>query len=325
MVSMKKYLLVGGNGVIGHFVARRLVREGHRPVIMSRGGDTTLIGDIQDQCDNVRADMTDRKAVDDVLRNNGITHIVHLGAALPSITEIDPAAATRQNIEGTVNVLEAAKNHGVQRVVMASTKAVYGQVSGQYGAPSYVPVPETVSNPVTVYGITKWTCELLGRWYRQTHGIGFIALRFGATIGPGKIARHGGSYSRYSVVIENAMAGEPVRIESGADEVCDILYNDEAARGVICALHAPHPQHDVYNIATGTGFTMRQYAAAVKCVFPDADISFGTKPSTGAVNFVLDGTRARDDLGFVADPDVNQIVKDYVATMRSLKLVPDVA
>ena len=319
---MNKYLIVGGNGVIGHFVARRLVRAGHRPVIMSRGGDTTLINDIRPRCDNLRGDITDRKSVDDIVGSNGITHIVHLGAALPSLTEVDPAAATRLNIEGTANILEAAKNHGVKRVVMASSKAVYGNVSGEYAAPAYRPVPETASNPVTVYGITKWTCELLGQWYQQTHGIEFIALRFGATIGPGKIARHGGSYSRYSVVVENAMAGKPVNIKSGADEVCDILYNDEAARGLICALDAPKPKHSVYNIATGTGFTMRQYADAVKRLYPGADISIGRAPSQG-VNFVLDGSRAQGDLDFTADSDVDHIVRDYVATMRLLGLEPD--
>ena len=70
---MHKYLVVGGNGVIGHFVARRLVKEGHRPVIMSRGGDTTLISDILNQCDNVRGDMTDAKSVDDIVRTHRIS------------------------------------------------------------------------------------------------------------------------------------------------------------------------------------------------------------------------------------------------------------
>jgi UDP-glucose 4-epimerase len=322
-MKMNKYLLIGGNGVIGHFVARRLVGEGHRPIVMSRGGDTTLISDILDQCVNVRADMTDRAALDNIVGSNGVTHIVHLGAALPSVTEVDPIAATRLNIEGTVNVLEAAKTHGVKRVVMASTKAVYGRVSGQHAAPTYLPVPETAADPVTVYGITKRTCELLGRWYQKTHGIEFIALRFAATIGPGKIARHGGSYSRYSVVVENAMAGKPVDIPSGADEVCDLLYNDEAARGVICALHASQPLHDIYNIATGTGFTMRQYAEAVRRLYPDADISIGNKPSTNA-NFVHDVSRARTDLGFVSDANVDHIVRDYIATMRLLGLTPDI-
>jgi nucleoside-diphosphate-sugar epimerase len=120
------------------------------------------------------------------------------------------------------------------------------------------------------------------------------------------------------------MSGIPVRISSGADAVCDGLYNDEAARGVICALQAVKPTHHIYNIATGTGFTLRDYAAAVQRMCRGAEISIDSdaRPSN-AVNFVLDASRARDDLGFVADADVDRIVRAYAATMRLLGLVPD--
>jgi UDP-glucose 4-epimerase len=164
--QMDNYLIIGGNGVIGHFVARRLVKAGHRPVIMSRGGDPALINDILDRCVNLRGDMTDSKTVDDIVRAHGISHIVHLGAALPSVAETNPAAAIRLNAEGTANVLEAAKNNGVKRVVMASTKAVYGPATGQFDAPTYVPVPESkLPEPATMYGISKLASEMLGQWY----------------------------------------------------------------------------------------------------------------------------------------------------------------
>lgn len=324
---MGKYLVIGGNGVIGHFVSRRLVGQGHRPVIMSRSGSTDLIADILDQCDNVRIDMADRNAVNDLVREHQISHIVHLGAALPSVAETDPAAAVRLNVEGTVNVLEAARNNNVKRVVMASTKAVYGPPTGQYGAPDYQPVPETkVPEPLTVYGITKLSSEQLGQWYREQHGIEFIALRFGATIGPGKIARHGGALSRYSVIVENAMAGKTVRIDSGADAVCDGLFNDEVARGILCALQAPNPRHVVYNISTGTGFTLREFAAAVQRLYPSTEVVVApdSSRSTNTVNFVLDARRARDDLGFIAESGIDRIVEAYVLTMRQLGLKPDV-
>ncbi len=325
---MSKYLLIGGNGVIGHFVARRLVGQGHRPIVLSRGGDTTLIADIVNQCELVRADMTDAAAMDNVVRQHDVTHILHLGAALPSVTEVDPMAAIRLNMEGTANVLEAARNNGVRRVVMASTKAVYGEVAGEYRAPTLRPVPESRANPATMYGITKYGSEMLGQWYARAHGIEFIALRFGATIGPGKIARHGGSYSRYSVVLEHAMGGKPVVIRNGADAVCDVIFNDEAARGIVAALQVDKPRHGVYNIATGTGFTLRDYAAAVKRRFPSADITVDDpKPGSGSGSgdFILDPTLAREDLGFSADANVDNIVAGYVAAMVRLGLTPDLS
>lgn len=326
MAAQARTLVVGGNGVIGHFVARRLVQQGQRPVLLSRKADPTLIGDILQHCDNLRGDMTDRAGVEEVLARHAITHIVHLGAALPSVTEVDPVAAVRLNIEGAACVLEAARRHSVRRVVLASTKAVVGPVTGDHGPPTLAPVPETMANPTTMYGITKLGAEQLGRWYSATHGMEVASLRFAATIGPGKIARHGGSYSRYSVILEHAMAGKPVLIDAGADAVCDALYNDEAARGVLAALQAPTLKHAVYNIATGTGFTLRDYAAAVKRRFAQADIRFApVQKAGGAMNFILDPARARDDLGFVADADVDRIVSAYVATMGLLGLEPDTA
>ena len=323
---MAQYLLIGGNGIIGHFVARRLVAQGARPVIFSRGGDTTLVRDIADQCDHVRGDMTNRAAIDAALQKYRITHVVHLGAALPALTEKDPAAAVRLNIEGTAHVLQAAVDNGVARVVLASSKAVYGRMQGAYAAPTYAPVPETLHpEPDTVYGISKGACEQLADWYRRQHGLDCVALRFAATIGPGKIARHGGSFSRHSVIVENAMAGHPVRVDGDVDAVCDGLFNDEGARGIVCALQAPKVRHLIYNIATGSGFSLRQFAAAVQRRFPDAVFTFEVLPGAGgASNFVLDPARAREDFGFVADADLDRIVQAYVATMDVLGLAPDV-
>ncbi|MES2977820.1 MAG: NAD(P)-dependent oxidoreductase [Pseudomonadota bacterium] len=321
---MNKYLLIGGNGVIGHFLARQLVRAGHRPVIMSRRGDTALLADIEQQCDHVRGDMADAQSVNDLVREHQITHIAHLGAVLPSVSEVEPAVGIRLNVEGTAHVLDAAKRNGVKRVVMASSKAAYGPARGEHAAPRYLPVAETMlPEPNTVYGITKYASEMLGNWYARTHGIEFAALRFGATIGPGKIERHGGTFSRYSVIIEHGMAGIPVEISKDADALCDALYNDDAARGILLALSAPRLSHTVYNIASGTGFSLRDLANAVQRRYPQAVFSItpdapGTQPGGG--NVILDASRARADLGFEANPDVDHIVEAYVQTMQLLGL-----
>ena len=319
-----KYLLIGGNGVIGHFLARQLVQAGNRPVIMSRRGDTALLADISQQCVHVHGDISEAQSVNDIVRDHGITHIAHLGAVLPSVSEVDPAIAVRLNVEGTANVLEAAKRNGVKRVVMASSKAAYGPARGEHAAPSYLPVPETLQpEPNTVYGITKYSSEMLGDWYAITHGIEFAALRFGATIGPGKIERHGGTFSRYSVIIEHGIAGIPVEITKDADALCDALYNGDVARGIMLTLSAPKLGYSLYNIATGTGFSLRQLAMAVQRRFPQARFSItpdapGAKPGGG--NVILDASRAHVDLGFEANPDVDHIVEAYVETMQLLGL-----
>jgi UDP-glucose 4-epimerase len=320
---MSRYLVIGGNGVIGHFVTRRLVMDGYRPVVMSRSGDTTLIKDVLDKCELATGDAADPGFVDETVRKYSISHIAHLGATLTSVTENTPPLGIHINVGSTANVLDAARNNGVKRVIAASSKAAYAPIAGDFSHPDYRPLPESsVSQPTTVYGITKLAGELLGRWYKNNHGLEFAALRFGSTIGPGKITRHGGAHSRYSVILENAMAGNPVEFTKGGDAICDAIFNGEVARGIVAALQAPELKHTVYNIATGTGFSLKDYAAAVQRRFPDAEISIGPGYNTGSMNCILDVSRAKEDFAFVADSDIDRIVDGYLCAMQLLDLKP---
>lgn len=235
-----KILVIGGNGVVGHFVTRQLVGQGERPFVLSRSGDTALIADVKDRVETVKGDITDGPGLTAIVKQLGITHVIHLGTILPAEIDSNPAKGTRVNVEGAANVLEAAHVNGVKRVIMASSKAVYGAATGPYGPPGYKGMTEDLRPvPYNVYGITKLAAEQLASWYRKHRGLEVTSLRFGATIGPGKISRHGGNFSRYSVMIEAPMAGKPVRIESGGDGVCDALYNDDVARGIVLALQSP--------------------------------------------------------------------------------------
>ena len=323
---MSRYLVIGGNGVIGHFVTRQLVGQGHRPVVMSRRADPVLICDIVDRCDLVAGDITDAAGVEKLVGAYDITHIVHMGALLPSAAERDPALGVRINIEGAANILAAAVKHKVARVILASSKGAYGPPQGRHRHPEYLPVPEdTRARPFSVYGIAKIASEQLGTWYMKNHGLQVASLRFATTVGPGKISRHGGHYSQLSVILESAMAGKPFSIESGGDSISDTIFNDDAARGILAALQAPSLKHDLYNIGTGSGISTRDYADACKRLFPGADISIGGGLDvSGSQTFVMDVARAKEDFGFVADPSPDHIVRGYVETMKLLGLKPEV-
>lgn len=323
---MSKYLVIGGNGVIGHFLTRQIVALGQRPVVMSRSGDTELIRDIAAQCDVVRGDITDAAGMDVLLRDHGITAIAHLGASLPAAADKDPAMGMRVNSEGTAIVLAAAVKIGIKRVILASSKNVYGPARGPHTNPEYAPIPEDYRpDPQSIYGIGKLASEFLGRWYARNHGIEFAALRFGATVGPGKISRHGSHYSRYNVILESAMAGKPLAVPAGGDALCDTIFNDDAARAILALLQAPALKHDLYNIATGTGISLKDFAAAAKRAFPGADLTIGSGFGiTGSQSFILDARRMREEFGFIADPSPDRLVARYAETMQLLGLKPAV-
>jgi UDP-glucose 4-epimerase len=323
---MNRYLVIGGNGIIGHYLTRQLVEQGQRPLVMSRSADPSLVKDVLDRCELIAGDVTDAAMMDHVIAQHGITHIAHLGALLPIQADADPALGMRINVEGTANILTAAVKHKVKRVIIASSKGAYGSPRGRHGHPEYLPMTEdTRPYPHTVYGISKVASDELTAWYRRTHGIEAASVRFSSTVGPGKISRHGGHYSRYGGMIENSLAGKPVRIDAGGDARSDTIYNGDIARGMIAALHAPTLRHDLYNISTGSGISLREFADAVRRVIPGADIEVGGGTEIrGSQSVILDATRAREDFGFTADPSPEHIVRGYVDTMKLLGLKPAV-
>src|SRR5215467_6398776 len=137
-----KVLITGGMGVMGAETSRRFVQEGHRPVIFARHRDEWLIRDILDEVDIELGDVLDMPRLLDVIKRHRITHIVHAAGFVGAVSAANPALSIQVNVMGTVNVLEAARAFDVKRVVYTSSKGVYGPALGEYGAPTYKPVPE---------------------------------------------------------------------------------------------------------------------------------------------------------------------------------------
>ena len=326
---MQKYLIIGGTGVMGHYLTRLLVQQGHRPVVLTVSGNTALVADLLDEIDLVRGDVTDPQGLNQVVAQHGITHLAHLGALLDTEADQNPLKAVRVGVEGMVNVMEAARLHKVQRVVYTSSKGIYGRIRGEYWHPAYKPVAEdypTVADALNMYGIVKLAGEHLGLWYQRQYGIEFIALRFASTVGPGKLRRHG-LFVHHSRMIENAMADRPTHLPQGADALHDPIYNADCARGILRALAVPKPSESVFNIGPGYGITLQDFADAVVEVHPGAKIAIGpghTYSPSGSPpsNYVLDISRARSELGFEPSYDAVAMVRDYEATMARLGLAP---
>src|SRR5262249_8378748 len=152
----------------------------------------------------------------------------------------------------------------------------YGRVTErEHLHPVYKPVTEDHHpNPRSVYDVTKVASEVMGLNYARAYGIGFVALRFANIYGPGKLARHGRG-SLHSKIIERALAGTPVRLPQGREQRADMIYVDDVAEGIALATLKDHVPHAAYNISTGRGETIVEFADAVKAVIPGADIEVG--------------------------------------------------
>jgi UDP-glucose 4-epimerase len=318
-----KVLITGGTGVNGAATARLLVAEHIRPVLLDNRKDLSLIRDIKNHVDLVQGDILDHELLAKVATDYHITHMAHLAALMPGPAEANPVLAVKIGVDGTVNVLETARACGIRRVVFTSSKAAYGEFSGEFGPPKFVPVREDhPRNPADLYGVIKVCCEDIGSYYRISYGIEFVALRFSTIYGPGKEARHG-AYSFYGQLIEKVMAGEEVRLPEGGDQFNDAVYVGDVARAILFALRAGGLEQWVFNIGSGKGSTPRDFSRVLKTLFPESELEIGPGQSSLGRSkqsyCVFDIRAARDHLGYEPVYDVERGVRDYVATMRRLR------
>jgi UDP-glucose 4-epimerase len=319
---MMKVLITGGLGVNGAVTARLMVQAGLRPVLMDNRMDLTLMADIKDQVDIVIGDICDPATLEKAVDDYKITHIAHLAALMPEPPEANPRLGVKVGVDGTINVLEIARAKNIKRVVFTSSKAAYGEITGEYAPPICKPVREDYpKRPADLYGSIKVCCEELGRYYHATYGIEFIALRFVSIYGPGKEARHG-PLSFYGQLIEKARSGEKWVIGQGGDQLSDAVYVGDVGRSVYLALKAPTPGERTFNIGTGKAWTPRDFLNAAAKLFPNHQIELGPGPSKLGRNkqsyCVFDISAAEKYLGYEPAFDIDRGVRDYVATLERL-------
>jgi len=321
-------LITGGLGVNGSWVTRKLIERGFRPVVLDLRPDFSLVGEsLVDRMDFIAGDIADAEMIGRVMTEKKIGSIVHMAAAVGhGAVDRDPKRTFDLNTYATVKLLEEARRAGVKRFIFASSRAVYGAISGDHGHPDYVPIGEDYPlRPRTLYDSCKVSSEAVGRAYAQAFDMVFISLRFATIYGPGKTLRHN-TYGIVSRIIEGPLSGQAVTIERGGDQRDDLIFASDAAEGVVLALLAESPRFNEYNISTGMLHSLNDVADAVKKHVRNASISIG-----GGLNFfgdgpnysgLLDNSRAVEDLGFRPNRNLENTIEQYYESMRQLRLAP---
>lgn len=317
-----RVLVTGGLGVVGAGVVRKLLARGIDTVVCDLRADFSLLPDLAERIAFRAVDVTDFDAVSRLLRQAEPDRIIHLAAFIDPEMDRRPFQSFTVNARGTANMLEQAQQAGIRRFVYASSRAVYGEMPPGVGAPGYRPIDEEhPKRPRNAYDVTKLAAEQLGQVYRTVFGMEFAALRFAGIYGPGKQARHG-KMSLRSRLVEDPFNGRPVRLAQGGDQQDDMIYVDDVAEALVQAALAPRLDHAAYNIASGEGRTLREFAEAVKAAIPGAEIEIGPglNPLGFDVNYyaIYDISRARHDFGFAPRFDLRAGVRDYVARLRAL-------
>lgn len=319
-------LVTGASGVVGLHVAREFATHGTKIIGLSTSGRTPWAASLLDEfgslVETVTGDVRDLEALVSIIRDRDVDGVVHAaGLTGEAQARARPADVIAVNVLGTANVLEAARRCGLRRVVYFGSSAEYGR------RPDLAPIREDEVNVEGLYAETKHLGYRLVRRYGAIFDMETVSLRINSVYGPGT------RFNPYRGLVGNtliahltraAARGERVVLDGGADYSRGWTSAVDVATGSRLAYLKDRPAYDVYNLASGREYTVREVVAALRHVEPGADVEVGPGAweddpfQSGNLRGPLDLTRARTDLGFEPRVSLHEGLRDYVAWWRSV-------
>lgn len=317
-------LVTGGAGFIGSWVTRNLVARGIPVVVQDsfiqyfsplhpqaalyhryiderlkefRGGSVQL----------VRGDTRHQHEIRRLVEEHRPTHIIHLAALpIPELSNEYTEEAVESIITGTINLLEAMRDiRGAQRFVYASSSMVYGDFER-------TPADENhPKRPKSIYGGAKLCGEIMVETFARRFGLEYAIVRPTAVYGPTDVNRRVSQ-----IFVENALLGEPLVLEGGADVELDFTYVEDVADGIVRAAFEPGGKNEVFNISRGETCTLGQYVKILSSLVPDVRIVTKPRDTTRPKRGALDISKARRLLGYAPRHSLEDGLRAYVAFVK---------
>jgi UDP-glucose 4-epimerase len=252
-----KVLVTGGGGFVGSNLVRRLLEEGHEVRVLdnfSTGNRRNLV-DVVDGIQIVEGELRSYERVHNATR--GVEVVFHQGA-LPSVPRSvqDPLTTGAVNVEGTLNVLLAARDEDVRRVVFASSSSVYGNTGSLPRVESQFP------DPISPYAVSKLAAERYCVSFARVYGLETVTLRYFNVFGPAQdpTSQYAAVVPRFITAID---AGEPVPIYGDGEQSRDFTYVDNVVEANVLAAGAPEASGAVLNVATGDSRSVNALADTI--------------------------------------------------------------
>jgi len=257
---MTRYLVTGAAGFIGSSLVRALVERGDevRGIDNFSTGRRENLTEVLDRIDFREADILDLDAMRKACA--GVDYVLH-EAAIPSVPKsvLDPLGSNRANVDGTVNVLVAARDAKVKRVVYAASSSAYGDT------PTLPKHEAMTPSPISPYAVAKLASELYMVSFYRCYGLETVCLRYFNIFGPRQdpSSAYSGVLARFSMQM---LRGEQPTIFGDGETSRDFTYIDNAVSANLLACSAPVAEcaGRVFNCATGARTTLNQTFAALK-------------------------------------------------------------
>lgn len=307
------YLVTGGAGFIGSNLAEALLNEGHNIRVLDNfsSGRQENIQKIAKDIELIRGDLRSPETVEKAVK--GVEYILHLGA-MPSvpISVKDPIGTNASNIDGTLNVLMAAREYSVNRLVFASTCAVYGD------DPTLPKVETMAPNPQSPYALQKLAGEFYCRQFSDLFGVSAISLRYFNVFG-----KRQDPTSLYSAVIpkfvDAALSGQPITVFGDGEQTRDFIFIDDIVAANLAAIGADNSVNGkAINIASGSRMSINALIEHLSTVL-GKKLSPEYKPTLkGDIRHsVADVESAGKNLAFTSKIRFEEGLAKYVAWYQS--------
>lgn len=311
-----KILVTGGAGYIGSHMVRLLLERGYEVVVFD-----SLVGGHRDalpqNCPLVVGDLFDGALLKKWLKEEKISAVMHFAGFISMEESVkDPHKYFRNNVFGTLSLLEAMANVGVKKFIFSSSAGVYGN-------PSRVPITEDEPcNPTNPYGESKLIVEKILRWHGETHGLKFVSLRYfnasGAALDGSIGEDHHPETHLIPLAIQAALENEEFTIFGSdyptKDGTCirDYIHVLDLCESHLLALKAlEEGRSEIFNVGTGEGFTNKEVVEMVKKISGvNFRVKFGPRRMGDATELIASPVKIKKELGWQPKySDLKTIVK----------------
>jgi UDP-glucose 4-epimerase len=308
------YLVTGGTGLAGSRVVRDLIKREDSVIAYDLRPDTGMLDLVLDKKEKnqvkvVEGDVLNYDFLVDTIKKNNVDTLIHLAAWLGEDIKRNPMLGMRINVDGTINVFEAARNLKLKKVVWASSSSIYA--AHKY---EVEPIPNDAPQyPAGLYGASKSFGETAATYYFQEWGIDITGVRFGTLYGAGQ--QRGVSALLSQELMQKPAVGKPGRVAGGDGSVA-LTLADDAARAALLACQYKRSQSQIgaFNIM-GHWEPVRELVKYVKELLPEADVDAlpGNYPGP---RVKMDMTVTEKELGYRPRWSMKEGIRETINVIR---------
>lgn len=327
-------LVTGGTGQVGSYVCNELLRRGHDVVVYDVNPNLqNLAAGIPTKVNIVYGDTTEFDELTGTIKKRKVTHIIHLAAMIVLESKQRPAKTLRVNCVGATNVFEAARLLDLDRVIFASSVAVYGKPD------SYPTLRVSEADfpicPPDPYSVTKFLSEMYGQYYREAYKLDLLCLRITAAWGPGRYSGYTGQFNAFVREIATGRAAKFPEDFAYSGSKLRWMYVKDTARAFVHAvdIEKQRIRRPLYNLGNRKPFKALDVIDGLKRIMPKSNMNFNetTQPTklslgiAGPSGLDVDCERFYEELGFQEEFALDNGLQDMVSFERSKVGLPTIA